>query len=125
MATDLERLQKVRSGELTGRGVGKTYAACYDVLEWLKANPDGTVFWFLPKRDWIFHINQIFDKLFEEFGFGDVKKIAGNYRIGHARIYFQSIRTDTPWHIEDDVREATRGYRKILAIYDSIYSGDN
>lgn len=121
MTTDIDRLEKVRSGQLTGRGVGKTYAYCYTALEWLRDNPEGVVFWFLPKMGWADHIHRIFDSLIEEFGFQDVRKTRYEFIIGGGRIKFMPVSTQNPHETEYDIREATRGYRKVYTVYESLY----
>lgn len=43
MQTDFERLQAVKAGELTGRGSGKTFAACHDVAGTIFSGDRSTV----------------------------------------------------------------------------------
>lgn len=118
--TDLDRLEKVRSGQLTGRGVGKTYASCYTALEFIRDNPDGVVFWLLPKWSWADYIRKEFESLFEEFGFTEIRRNRDTIYIKSAKIIFTTINTRN--NLDSEVREITRGYRLVCIIYDSIFS---
>ena len=121
MTTDLERLHKVRTKQLTGRGVGNTYAACYSACEWIRDNPKGTVFWFLPMMSWVDHIFNILDKLIEEFGFQDVKRYRTRLIMGQAQIKFIPVSTGNPYETDHDIRDATRGYKNFHNIYESLF----
>lgn len=90
-------------------------------MEWIKNNPDGVVFWFLPRHSWQDHVYTIFADLVREFGFGNVDYFRYWIKIGNAKIIFKPVSTHNPYTTSQDIREAVRGYKKVLSIYESLY----
>ncbi len=66
--TDIERLHKVALGELRGRGVGKTYKLCCDVISALHLD-EKSIAVILPKPQWVEHVRPMLKELLQENGF--------------------------------------------------------
>jgi hypothetical protein len=67
MTTDLDRLHKVVTGELRGRGVGRTYASCQYLAGTLETcEPNSCIIWVVPRFSWMSHIRPMLDQVLRE-----------------------------------------------------------
>jgi hypothetical protein len=65
--TDLDRLHAVVAGDLTGRQVGKTFAACHTLAGMLTMIPPGeTIAWVLLYKHLVEYIRPMLERVLNE-----------------------------------------------------------
>lgn len=66
MGTDIERLHKVISGELTGRGCGKTFARCHELAGQVKVGEFGDIVVGITQYHDLSYLHPMIRQVFEE-----------------------------------------------------------
>jgi hypothetical protein len=67
MTTDIDRLHKVVTGELQGRGVGRTYASCQYLAGVLETcEPNSSIVWVIPRFSCMSYIRPMLSQVLRE-----------------------------------------------------------
>jgi hypothetical protein len=94
MKLDMDRLHKVANGELTGRGVGKTTLACYNVIGTLDTTEHHDVVCIIKFMRDIKYISRMLVDILEENGYTfRERKADGSIRLHDGR-WITFIRED-------------------------------
>jgi hypothetical protein len=90
--TDLDRLHAVVEGKLTGRRVGRTYAACHNLAGILETCEAGSkIVWFIPRMAWLFHIRPMVTRVLEEHGLPIRWWYPNRLQVGFCVVTFMSL----------------------------------
>lgn len=69
MITDIDRLHKVVTGELTGRGCGKTFASCHELFGVLMTSKENVIVCYINHWKDLDYILPMFRKILDEYGY--------------------------------------------------------
>jgi len=101
--TDIDRLHDVIEGRRRGRGAGKTFAKCYDVLGWVQVG-ESYIYCMVTRYNDLTYILPILEQILEEHGFRIAKfnGVQNELSIVNSKIKFV---------VEEDWEHRMRGLR--------------
>ena len=111
MKTDIDRLHKVISGEIYGRGCGKTFARCHELAGIIETSNISLIICIMTKWNDIFYLKPMIKEVFLEH---NLKITAEN------RFDFMCNGKKIKFIVEQDFYDRTRGIDAyILFIWDN------
>lgn len=113
MITDIELLHKVVSGQVHGRGIGKTFAQCHNVAGAIELGFDNVFMVITNYRDIMYIIPMLRDVLTDH----GIKIDALNYKDKIMCLGGIDKRTTVKFITEEDIYRKIRGIDKPFIVY--------